>query len=122
MVVSADALIEHEQSWFRPHLKLTQLNQVIINAAAGTHVLNASGALNSTSLSQLEDDLDQDQGDASVDAPGRLPIYGSDGQIGGYIKQQCYSALDTMEAVRCRMCTGLFLESDVDIAQLSWLC
>ena len=33
-------------------------------------------------------------------------------------RERCY----IFRAPRCRMCTGLFLESDVDIAQLSWPC
>jgi RHS repeat-associated protein len=71
------------------------LNQVLINAAALTGVLNSSGQL-VDNANALKADLNQDQGDLAY-SPGRVPLYyPNGGQV--WVTEGCYSVIAAMES------------------------
>ena len=72
----------------------SSLNQVLINAAAGTNVLNGHGQL-VDNASALQADLNQDQGNLAYGA-GKLPLFNPDGST-IWVTQGCYSVIAAME-------------------------
>jgi RHS repeat-associated protein len=71
------------------------LNQVLINAAAGTNVLNSSGGL-VDNASGLQADLNQDQGNFGY-APGRVSLVNGAGNT-IWVTQGCYSVITAIES------------------------